>query len=360
MKVMISRFGHRAVLPIGLLLTACSTAPSLKSIVKERPVTLVDLENRRDVIQLPYERNDKNLILVTALINDQPVKMILDTGATRSVIFRHARKRLALGEIDQEKIQIHGMVSSELAPQSEKADFSFGGQKFSNFTFVVLKDRLNDDATPIYSVDGIIGLDVMSDIHFVVDASSKMISIMSRRIPPLLFPTEWDQIYLQSNPYISEDKGLKFLDLRIAGKVTPALLDTGAEFNVMNWKAAHFPQLRQMKRRMRHKWEVEGAVGHFSPMTKINVEYLRSGQKRWNDGEFIVMDLDSLKTIGSQDYPFLIAGIDLFKEESFYLNLKDNIMTIKRGKKVRRPPPLGPGFGVTLGYLPSGISDRDE
>jgi len=339
---------------------ACSTTPSLKSIVEERPVTLIDLENRRDVIQLPYERNDKNLILVEALINDQPVKMILDTGATRSVIFRHARKRLALDEIDQQKVQIHGMVGSELVPQSGKADFIFGGQKFSDFTFVVLKDRLGDDKKPNYSVDGIIGIDVMSDIHFVVDASSEMMSIMSRKIPPLLFPNEWDQIYLQSNPYLADGKGLKFMDLRIGGKVAPALLDTGAEFNVMNWNAAHFPQLKKIKRRLRYEWEVEGAVGRFTPIVRINVEYLRSGQKRWNDGEFVVMDLHSLKVIGSQDHPFLIAGIDLFKEESFYLNLKDNIMTIKRDKEVRRPPPPRSGFGVSLSYMPSGISDRDE
>ena len=85
-------------------------------------------------------------------------------------------------------------------------------------------------------------------------------------------------------------------------------MDTGAQFNMMNWNINRFPKLRTIKRKLRRNWVLQGAVGSFKPVSRIKAENARAGQKFWPESEFLVFDFESLNVLGIDGKPFVIAG----------------------------------------------------
>ena len=122
---------------------------------------------------------------------------------------------------------------------------------------------------------------------------------------------------------------MHFIELRVDGRKTPALLDTGSEFNAMNWNSASYTQAKHLRRKLRKDWALQGANGTFDPVAKANLKLIRSGQKFWEDKDFIIMDFKSLDILGAEDDPFIIVGMNLLAEETVVLDFENNIMAIK-------------------------------
>jgi len=105
-------------------------------------------------------------------------------------------------------------------------------------------------------------------------------------------------------------------------------MDTGAEFSVMNWNSAQYSELKSIKRRLRKEWELQGAIGTFQPISKVTLGRFRSGQKFWDHKDFLVMNFSSLDVLGVSDDPFVIVGMNLFKDDAFFIDFERNFMFI--------------------------------
>jgi len=79
-----------------------------------------------------------------------------------------------------------------------------------------------------------------------------------------------------------------------------------------------------MKRRLRQNWELQGAVGEFSPRARVGVKQLKAGRMKWGAQEFIVLDFAHLDSLGFSDKALVIGGYPLFANRNVYIDFSQN------------------------------------
>jgi len=304
-------------------LSACISAPNPSA------STLADLDvSHPDIITLPFTQSPENLIFVEGDMGaGRRGLFMFDSGATRSALYARTVTQLGLTPTS-DTITIHGMGHSGARPQVTMPHLAFGAHTVSNHQFAVIDDRKFEPREGEYPV-GILGLDILAQYRLYVDAKAQSISLIPNALPPLRVPHAWRHVPMLSNPFIDDGRDLKFIKLRYFGDQVPALLDTGSEFNLMNWKSADYPQLNSMKTKLRKRWKHAGAIGEFEPIAHVRLSTVRAGQMFWKDENFVVMDFDSLSVLGIDNQSFSIAGAGLLSGKSFYIDFKDNILRIQ-------------------------------
>jgi len=328
-----------------LFCTACATPVVFDG---DRPKSFLQ---RKDVINLPYKISDAGLIVVPVYFDENgAIDMILDTGATQSAIYSHLQNRLNLSVTDK-TVQIHGMIESGLRPELSLPFLKLDQYRIDNLRVAMLETS-SEEQNDVSQIGGLIGLDVLSEFHIYFDKDTKILSLIPTRYANLELPNNWLRVKLKSNPFINDNQPLKYLDIRVAGQLIPALFDSGSEFNIMNWSAARHPQLKAIRRKLRKNWELEGAIGQFKPTQKVRFLGLRSGQKFWDSRDFLVLDLDSLDILGVDNQPFAIAGADMMTQNTFWLDLSRNELILKPGKRKTLIPDIQPIDRINLRHRP--------
>ena len=314
------RFLILTFLCVAAFLNACVT-PS------ETSYTLAQAVNENTAISIPMRISENGLIVLEgSRIDGHQLDMVMDTGATQSAIFRTAFQRLNLDLTTESDTLVHGMIKSRFHEVVQIPKLDIGPLEFLNKSMVVLDDR-EPGLRRTNSYDGLIGMDVLSNYQiYISPAKNELRFIPNQRtvdVSPL-----WRSIVLKENPFQPDGRELHFLDIRVGGQITHALFDTGAEFSVMNWKAARYSQVRHLRKKMREAWELQGAVGIFNPTTTVKLGSIRSGQVFWEDKNFVVLDFTSLDVLGIEDKPFIIAGMNLFEGESFFVDFDRNFIAV--------------------------------
>lgn len=303
-----------------VMLCACATP------ARQTGLELQDIRKDRRVItyDLP-ETTYGRMVIDVGLADGRTLVMLLDTGATRSAIFESERARFDMPIIDGENMRIHGMIGSGLQPVVKASELRLQGTVLRDVPLAVLKDP-ESEARAKELHGGILGMDVLSQFHLYVDGKAGVLRLIPTALGTPRIPVNWKLVELEANPFFEDGRLLHFFKLRLGNSLTPALLDTGSEFNLMNWNTSRFPQLRAVKRRLRDTWVIEGATGQFDPVTKIRVEGYRAGQKFWKRDEFIVLDFNSLDILGIGGKPFVIIGASSLQGESYILDFQANRM----------------------------------
>lgn len=106
-------------------------------------------------------------ILVTCLINGQPMRMMLDTGATHTVLHEESAARLKDARwIDTSRMQFRG--NSKQRPRLVSASLLAGPAESSEHPFLVMnlgavRSMMSE------KIDGILGMDILSSVPFTFD-----------------------------------------------------------------------------------------------------------------------------------------------------------------------------------------------
>ena len=303
------------------LLSACAT-------VGDKEYTLEEAIDKNIAIPIPIRVTEKGLIVLEgSKIDGHAVDMIIDTGATQSAVFESSLNRLGTNTRSYGETMVHGMMQSKQHDIVTLEKLEIGPLQFLNKSMVVLGNRdwgLGNTA----EYDGLIGMDVLASYKLYISSKSGELRLIPNSAD-VLIPYQWDRVDLIENPFLEDNRSLHFIELRVDGRKTPALLDTGSEFNAMNWNSASYTQAKHLRKRLRKEWVLQGASGTFDPVAKANLKQVRSGQKFWDDKDFIIMDFKSLDILGAEDDPFIIVGMNLLAEETVVLDFENNIMAIK-------------------------------
>ncbi|MDB2437179.1 retroviral-like aspartic protease family protein [Hellea sp.] len=283
---------------------------------------------KNTAIPIKMSFTEKGLIVAEDVrINGQTLRFILDTGATQSAIFESSLEQLDLNLTSHKDTMVHGMMQSKQHRLVNIPNVEIGSLQFLNKPMVILEDRsLGSEQAKDY--DGLIGMDVLSDYQIYVSPVLREMRFIPNA-SQIYVPNYWRRVELLENPFLADDRDLHFIELRVDGRLTPALVDTGAEFNAMNWSSASFSQAKPIRKRLRKDWELQGAIGTFEPIAILNMELVRGGQRFWKDKDFIIMDFKSLDILGVSDEPFVIAGMKLFADETLFIDFERNYMAIK-------------------------------
>ncbi len=313
-----------------VLLSACATHKAYyrKSISQDR------LEKAEDVLKTKLRYTKTGLIVIPLEFDFGYQNFIIDTGATRSAIFKGKVDIHSVAEQTTETANVFGLTQSGLFPITEISGIKLADYNIGTLKFAILPRRDEEiDKLDNLDIAGIIGMDLLGRYNLFVDTNDDTVYFIPPKYPLPNTVSAWTPVDLYHNPYSKLDKDLHFFDIRVGAHLMPAILDTGIEFNVISWNATIVPELRRLRRRLQEDWEFQGAIGNFEPTAKVNVVNMKAGLKRWEKSEFIVMTFDHMNAIGFKDRALVIGGIGLFEKRSFYLNFHDNRLWFERPQK---------------------------
>ena len=280
------------------------------------------------VVSWPYITGKHGLVLVETIeIDGAALTFALDTGATHSAIFQASLDKVNLSSAAQDTARVHGMLASDERNIVLAQSFSIGEEDFGRTPLLVLDDPdLGALSGQFY--DGIIGMDILQNYKLYFSKSSAQLKLIPSALE-VPVPRRWIRVPLNDVSYAAGAKTLHTLDLNLVGKPVPALLDTGAEFSVVNWKAIKNSELNSVRRRLKKEWQAQGAIGTFTPVSKVNIDRIQSGKKRWADREFVVMSLNGIEILGALERPFAIAGMNLLWDETLLIDFEDNYIALE-------------------------------
>ena len=318
-----ARFIRVITVVAAVLLASCQTLP-------DGPLMLEDALEANVAVTLPMRVSEKGLLVLENVeIDGASLNFVLDTGATQSAIFKGTLDRAGLNVTAQEERMVHGMIESQNRRIVTLPQMTIGPIQYTQKQVIVL-DNPKLDFAESENYDGLIGMDILSDYNLLISPSLQELKLIPKE-REIYVPSYWSRIELTQNPFQADGRNLHFLQLRIAGRRTPALLDTGSEFSLLNWSAARFAQVKSLRRRLERDWQMQGAVGVFKPRTKVRLESFRGGQKFWSNKDFIILDFESLDILGVADQPFIIAGMNLFAGEAIFIDFERNFLAIESG-----------------------------
>jgi len=112
-------------------------------------------------------------IILSAFVDDKPIRMVLDTGASHSVLdFSWAEQNLPDNEIMAIEDPAYGIGSSVEVHKAEVFSFKLGDLNLKNRLFALIDfDAINTvyDREGLDEVQGILGGDILDEFGGVID-----------------------------------------------------------------------------------------------------------------------------------------------------------------------------------------------
>ncbi|NNU16831.1 hypothetical protein HK107_10930 [Parvularcula sp. ZS-1/3] len=314
---------------MAVLLAACATTPA-------------QIATLPGAISVPYELSETGLFVVDVGVNGGPPRpFFVDSGASTSAIYDRNLSAFGLSETG-ESVVVRGLVSTGERPKVEGVTFTIGALTTPVQSIVSLKP-----STASFDVVGLIGLDVLSDYLVMFDVETKLATfIPASSVSPRSF-VGWRLTELQEGARGYPNLGLHFADLRVGTEEYLALIDTGSDTSIINWPLAlKNGKMRRIRRDLRQEWEIQGAIGTFSPRASVDLGGVVLGRNYWPQVNVVVMDMDNLSTIAPTDQPMMIAGSNLFRERTVAFDFANDAIYILPLPNDPRPPSVDPIYVV--------------
>lgn len=226
----------------GLLLLCLSAfaAPAMATsqAVPEEPPAPTQDENAGVLARLPIEIIN-NRVHVTLEVNGTPVTMLLDTGATTTILFKNpglSDEELKAGKsVD---INFPAFRTSAKGYRLSSVDFTAGDFRFhsSNTLYIDNRDEISSDLS--FQIEGILGRDFFGAYIVEVIPSERTLALIT---PGTLISERFKyrhRLFMDGEtPYLLHRSRLPWEPHPTAKKL---LLDTGYPGGIVLWDTAHF------------------------------------------------------------------------------------------------------------------------
>lgn len=171
-------------------------------------------------------------IAVDAMIQGQPIPMILDTGAQFTSISRATAQKHGLEIHAEKRVRMYG-IGGELQVFTVTAhDFRIGDGRFAERQMLVL-DSMRSDARP--NEHGMLGEDILGAFDLLVDLQAEKLSLYEKtgcaHAPP------WQEGFSTVRIRGERTERIRF-DVQLDGRTILAELDSGAARSVLTWHGA--------------------------------------------------------------------------------------------------------------------------
>jgi len=183
---------------------------------------------------MKIERDKQSgLLLVTAIVADKPMRFLLDTGATHTIIHRASTVGIRNAFwLDTSRVQFTG--NSAQRPQMMAAPFQIGPALVPRHVFMVI-DLSSVRRMMGEPIDGILGMDILGLMPFTFDFKNEKFMWAYAQHAPVT------PVYGQPTA-----EGRFIVHAQCEGKVLELLLDTGCavtRVNLDKWPAGSAGQI---------------------------------------------------------------------------------------------------------------------
>ena len=258
----------------------------------------------------PLEEDPFNRLMIGVHVNGVgPFPFILDTGASRSIIYRSLTAALKLEAIPNKSrniITVNGYKRALVYPIGDI--FALGATLEIEDT-VALPDILGSSAR------GLIGVDLLAGRTLVLRPSSSLALLMDNS--DKLVGPNWTSVQGRPVAY-----GSLALSIDIGGVTIPVVVDTGASDTVIN-KAGAETLLRSGRGVGRAKTMAVIARGHAVAREKLILPTLMLGGASFEHAEVFVADLNVFRLLGAGEVPAIILGMNVLGQQDFAIDFEN-------------------------------------
>lgn len=160
-------------------------------------------------------------VIVTCLVNGVPARLMMDTGATHTVLDRKFVDEVLKAEyMDTSQMQITGNADEK--PGIIIGDLQAGGMSFRKMMLVVM-DLSGVNSMQSKPLAGILGMDAMSRLSFIMDFRAERFTWGAFRDMSPFVPLEGRR----------DEAGRLYVAVRSGEKAFPLLLDTGSSVTTL-------------------------------------------------------------------------------------------------------------------------------
>ena len=171
---------------------------------------------------------ERNRALIDGSINGHPVGVLIDTGASKTVMTRSTAERLGIDRVDA-RISFYGVGGRTRAELAEIEEFRLGGAVQKKWPVLVIGER------PMGDVAVILGEDFFENLDLELDLGNKVVRLFQ--------PEDCDKAALAywapDTPPLKIGSVRKLaVDVEVNGVTLLALIDTGATRSTLDLGAA--------------------------------------------------------------------------------------------------------------------------
>jgi len=272
----------------------------------------------------PYLILEDGRIVVETHVNDQgPFRFALDTGSSISIVFDELRNKLELELIPEQRVMIHGVVTSGGFPLVGVSRLQVGQATWADPRIASLPGETEVGST----IDGILGIDFLRRYAVGFSTEDRIVRLYDPDVVSNRSYRGWATVPLERATIGESGAALYFFDVTIHGQKITALFDLGAGLNMINWPGARSLNLAPARRSRDHL--VSGVLESAPVMARANAKELKTANIRWRNEVFLIADLEIFVTLQQSDSPFVILGAGLFNQRDFVIDFVRNRLLIK-------------------------------
>jgi predicted aspartyl protease len=288
----------------------------------------------------PYQVGTDARIATNVLINGRgPYRFLLDTAASRSMMFEHVRAQLGLGANGEKLLTVYGMQNVGTAVPVVAQEVRLANETIRDLPMGVLPD----DSDP---ADGLLGMDALSNYLMVLDRNRLQLRLLTPDEGQTADFRKWPSLSLTRRPVQDATASLWLMRANVSGVSVTSLLDMGSGMTIFNWNVAEqlgFKRTNFPREGMPQK--LRDALGTVEPVIFINHVTIWLGGRVFTDQTVLVANCNVFRYFHLDQGPAAILGSGLLKDNSLAIDFAHQRLYLGpsvAGEGGKTGPPLTP------------------
>ncbi len=242
-----------------------------------------------------------------------PLPFIIDTGASKSIVYRSLTAMIGLQAMPNQSKRILTATGYKRVLVYPVTDFFVLGRTLNVSETVALPDIIGSDAK------GLIGVDLLAGLTLYVDLEAGAANLKPSG------PTGDEWVTIQGRPVAY---GSLALEINIGGLDIPVIVDTGASDTVINVAGSEAIG-RSSTGVSRESITASMSGGREMVFASLRVPSFKIGEFERTDMRLVVADVPVFTMLGARDVPAIILGMDLLGQQPFAIDFKNWRLNIK-------------------------------
>jgi len=290
-----------------VLFTGCAAVPEEE---------FVDAAPAKDVLQImPYTLDELGRMLIDVQINGKgPFKFIIDSAASRTLIYENLRRQLDIKFIAGETTFVHGAVINERRPILPLRMLGVGSLELYDVRSFSLPDPI---VTKGPLPKGILGLDFLSQYAMYVNVEEQRIVFANSGYRPSV--NQYVSVPIVFDDLGIIEYGLPIIQVKVQNKNMDALLDLGAAQTIANWSAADLFGVN-IRRFLRNRYDFKGVFSSIPLRARADSATVTIGKRVWKNQKIDIANLKIFETLNRKNVPAIIVSAGLLREEDYIID----------------------------------------
>ena len=267
------------------------------------------------VADLPYRVGTDARMATDVFVNGKgPFSFLLDTAASRSMMFEHLRAELGLDATGGKPLTVYGMQNIGTAVPVMADELRLSNETIRDLAMGVLPD----DSDP---ADGLLGMDALSNYLVVLDRKGMRLRLLTPEDGEAADFRSWPSLSLTRRPVKDTAASLWLMRANVSGVSVTSLLDMGSGMTILNWSAAEQLGLKRTSfPREGVPQKLRDALGTVEPIILAKGVTIWLGGRVFTNQTVLIANVRVFRYFHLDGGPAAIIGSGLLKDNSLAID----------------------------------------